>query len=373
MTVIVLLLTHLTYGFNYVFTTLPKDYGPISVSSEIKNLPSLRSQDSIGDCHATSAGFLIDEFNCRKNKVKDCSQVGDEQRASRLDLTRFSITPTDDANQPSSYKSIKPGGWIQSDLDIAMNKLKSVAKESCAPLNIFASNEKEIMSQETKAKIAKVQQLYRENVGETPFDLQCASEEIKKLFPQANDIKKMTSAMTEYSGQQYLSSSTFNNQLLSELQFLYETFYPDKCNLPENRIEMTGQPQSWPPFSNPEKTYTNEEYESKIAELLSAGYPIGVDGICLQDIETTKVNPDDCENGMPLEKKVGKHSFVITGLGKKCTPQGECRHLVKVANTWGEDWQKMNDDGWVDLRNIVLRLPKKISKSSQASVFSWIK
>ncbi len=358
---------------NYVFTPLSKDYSQLTVTKEIKNLPTLRTQDSIGDCHATASAYLIDEFQCRKNKTNDCAKLTLEQRASILDLTRLNVEPSGDKNLPSSYQAISKGGWIQTNLNTVFQRLKSVAKESCAPLDILNANPNDKSNTTTEQKIAKVKLLYEENMDETVYDRQCAADEVKELFPQAKDVKKLADAFIDYSNMNLYDNQKYLQKNINQYVFFYKSFYPESCNESTNRIPLSGQVESWPAPTDNIKVYTNEEYENKIIEILNSGYPIGVDGICCDVTDTVKLNPDECEKNTPEKDKNGFHSFVITGIGKRCNSAGQCRQVVKVSNTWGDDWQKSNDDGWVDLKTIVYRLPKKNHITKQKSIFSWIR
>ena len=52
-------------------------------------------------------------------------------------------------------------------------------------------------------------------------------------------------------------------------------------------------------------------------------------------------NGDECKS---------VHSVVISGYKKVCTKDSKpvCKDVFKIHNSWGAEWQRMNNDGWVD-------------------------
>jgi len=83
----------------------------------------------------------------------------------------------------------------------------------------------------------------------------------------------------------------------------------------------------------------------KIKEILSTGFPVSLQGLCpFFDQTKAKQTKVGCE---------GRHALVISGYRRVCrigcnkNESTCCIDSLKVQNSWGEDWQKKNDDGWV--------------------------
>ena len=47
------------------------------------------------------------------------------------------------------------------------------------------------------------------------------------------------------------------------------------------------------------------------------------------------------------------HALVIEGYRQMCDRKGTCVDSLKVRNSWGDNWQKENNDGWVDAKTLV--------------------
>jgi hypothetical protein len=52
---------------------------------------------------------------------------------------------------------------------------------------------------------------------------------------------------------------------------------------------------------------------------------------------------------------------VITGYKSLCKKEkpSDCRDVLKIQNSWGDDWQKRNDDGWLDAQTLLGDKPIK--------------
>ena len=82
---------------------------------------------------------------------------------------------------------------------------------------------------------------------------------------------------------------------------------------------------------------TLNEINNSILDRLKGNTPVSLSGICLDEVEVVK-DFKNCQN---------RHSVVITGYTEMCNKKNKCYRAFKVHNSWGEDWQKENSDGWV--------------------------
>jgi hypothetical protein len=115
--------------------------------------------------------------------------------------------------------------------------------------------------------------------------------------------------------------------------FLYDILLGG-CN---SRVDIQPfQYNSWPTSDPVNVIYS--EFIKKVTDLLKSNTPI-VSGVCLDE----KLPSDQCKNG---------HSVLITGYRQVCNSnRSNCTDYIKVHNTWGQDWQDKNRDGWIDANN----------------------
>ena len=85
--------------------------------------------------------------------------------------------------------------------------------------------------------------------------------------------------------------------------------------------------------------------QKKVVRVTRVSGPVLGIGLCLQPEFTAKTRKQ-CE---PYG-----HSVVISGYRKVCHGQ-HCKDSLKVINSWGEDWQVSNDNGWLDANNLLDR------------------
>jgi hypothetical protein len=114
----------------------------------------------------------------------------------------------------------------------------------------------------------------------------------------------------------------------------------DQCR--DKPIKLSKNPVSnyfpEPTANGSAKKVSTGELIAKGKEILKGGNPFLVDGICPQ-----------YRNG----KCVEPHSVAVTGYRKVCKSDGSCRDLFKIQNSWGADWQKRNNDGWLDAESFL--------------------
>ncbi len=107
---------------------------------QVTNMPRTRSQDTFGLCVSFVTSTLIDEANCVVNHTPDCANVPDSEKASSLDMARYSQRVNDqDPSDRESYHGLEQGGDMAFSLYNAGFLTESVVKESCAPFDQVVS------------------------------------------------------------------------------------------------------------------------------------------------------------------------------------------------------------------------------------------
>jgi hypothetical protein len=120
-------------------------------------------------------------------------------------------------------------------------------------------------------------------------------------------------------------------------RFLFHTTIGNsKCNdflsLPSDQLPYF---QSYPAKG---QTLSYQQKVQHLKNIVKGGRPANLSGLCLIQGETK------CE---------GSHSVAVTGYRKQCTPKGDCREVLRIQNSWGEEWQKQYNDGWVDAKTLL--------------------
>jgi len=171
----------------------------------------------------------------------------------------------------------------------------------------------------------------------------CLLEQVNKTINSQANIDLIKEALKDKSFGEFLYTLTIGN-----CEFIEFEPKPEVGYFPQNKEEGK-----------------REKLLPKIKEVLATDNPVNIDGVCVLRDEATGV----CK---------GKHSFVISGYKelcpdnkKECSPE-ERRYLVKVHNSWGEDWQKDHNDGWVDAMPIIENINDDKSTIGIATI-SWLK
>ncbi|MNH14364.1 hypothetical protein D3C79_739550 [compost metagenome] len=132
--------------------------------------------------------------------------------------------------------------------------------------------------------------------------------------------------------------------------FLDKLLVPDKCWDGRYQAKLKGDwaLDTWPKKGQLKGVPIPKRYTLGVAvikELLAKKVPVALQ-FCAQPSLTAK-NIKTCN-------KAG-HSVVLTGFRQICDSRQVCRDSFKVHNSWGETWQKLNDDGWIDARKLLDR------------------
>ncbi|MGG1928988.1 hypothetical protein ABFY58_23680 [Enterobacter soli] len=89
-----------------------------------------------------------------------------------------------------------------------------------------------------------------------------------------------------------------------------------------------------------------------IKSVLNDGRPIALSGICMDK----KMRGKSCNNA---------HAVVISGFKTLCDKNNHCLDVLKVVNSWGDAWQRENNDGWLEAK------PLLDSTRYQTATLTW--
>ena len=311
-------------AFVYPYNPLDKSYTDKPGSLvEVQESTPIKSQDGIAFCYGFSATSLLETYRCREMNL-NCSDP--HEALSSFDVTSY---------YGEKNNALIENGEAYSVLKkISETNPRSIAREECIPFSslvhqfvddlggskrIHKRNENKGLnyligkwidykgngktSNDCVACLAK-------DIKTTLGNLKTPDDQIKKAFSTAIDVE----------------------------DFLYKVILPQECLDEQNKAVI-------PPFkveSYPEGTdiATDDMLENKIVDLLKNKIPLEI-GFCNDDAYTP-----NCEDG-------NGHSVALYGIKEVCNKSNECRKMVKIKNSYGKSWMEKNNDGWIDLKELV--------------------
>lgn len=331
------------------FRAIPSDF-KIETKDElvVTNMASIRSQDSLGICYSFVAGTMVDTVRCKLSRV-DCSKLPPEKSASVLDITRYGITSDRDVSVKNAktyfdYRGIYQGG----DPGVLLNRLltmKNHVSEKCAPFDQIV-NKSQSHIENLKLLEGSWERLRGAYSKFKEKEKSCATCAADFASTAIDDIREDFDLKA--SNTQVLKA--FAEQ--SYEKFLDKLLVPEECQNPRKMLRFgSGLVAEYFPKENKSTNYG--ETMEVVKKVLKSDLPLGL-GFCMDEPYQSMSN---CKNG---------HGVVITGYRKFCKTPNNCREAIKVQNSWGLQWQKDNDDGWIDAKNILDR------SGYNTGVISWI-
>lgn len=314
---------------------------------EIPNMPAVKTQDEFGGCRAFSLAVLLQKHTCDKwskyMEGRPCNNPPDKYNLSYFGLMAFTHRSL---NENKTFQPNQKKSRSMYDTATDVSKDPRFILESCKPYYKLV----EAFSTSGQAGIDKKDQFlaYLKKMYETKKAN--TEEEVKDCQQCLTDIFNFTGIEPQYFNlKKALSQENYD-------KFMYSLFF-DGC-----KFSAFAGGFSVKAYPDDSLTVTPEDLKNKIIEGLKKGKPVLHAQICV----FTDVN-NEC---------IGGHSVVVCGYRKVCDKKGNCKELFKVHNSWGEDWQKKNNNGWIDadiLVNSNGRLPNQNSSSkiTSASVI-WL-
>lgn len=309
------------------FVTLkPSDFNISKEVTTIKNLPRQKSQDSLGICYAMSANVVLEHYLCEINK-KDCGNLKPHEEISPLSTVLYTRTdrPGLYPGEVTSHNSLflNEGGVGSIALN-NMARLKVLYADSCFPFDQIVrrhGNDEDSMN----AALKKLEETYRKaKATEASACIECLQKDFNNAFGSNVSSELIKDALQARTFPAFLFNGTFNSQDCEQFVEFNE----------RNKPLVT----TYPGF---EKTATYPEKMTFIKDVLKSGRPLELGGICL--LPAPKGAKYLCE----------AHSVAITGYRKQCADTGECREVVRLQNSWGQEWQDKFQDGWVDAKTLL--------------------
>jgi hypothetical protein len=325
---------------------------------EVPNMPAYKTQDTMGECRAFSMAAIIQKYICDKRKIPDCKNP-----PPKYDLSYFGMMYYTHAEK-GKVNTFNPFGDSFDSMFKILNNYTDNGQlsylNSCNPfsnmIKIFKTN-----------GIVKADDLKKYNdFVEYLKNLYTLWQSYKDKNSEPADSSKVIAYINDMVGLN-LTWTSLKTALMKETfgQYLYSLFFE---SLDPNKCEQISMPtlSDIIAYPNDKTNATPSDIKAKIIEGLKEVPPKPV----LTPLMCTRwIGPNKCHAD-------GGHSMVISGYKKVCEKNNpsECKELFKIHNSWGESWQKENNDGWVDANiytNSILKDKTGIRISSGAVL--WIK
>jgi hypothetical protein len=286
----------------------------------ISNMPAYKTQDDIGDCKAFSLATVVQKYTCDKWKsdIPDCKNPPSDSAISYMGMMAYTNQVPEQSN---SFQPNQKNGRSMSDIinDLSKNGNKLIL-DSCKPFDSLVNN----FSLNGKSGLEKrdiffnyLKKMYENKKSKTEADIadcpECIAEINKNSGLNVNllNLKKA------------LSKDTYD-------KFLYSLFF-DGC-------QMENFPSGFRAAVYPLDSMNVgvSDIKNQIVKGLKQGRPVLFPSLCV-----SQDKGDECK---------GTHSLVVSGYKKVCEfgSTTKCKDVFKLHNSWGADWQKKNNDGWVD-------------------------
>jgi hypothetical protein len=304
---------------DYPYQTLNSSFKDKGELIEIYPNTPAKDQGQIGLCYGFAAASLLEHYRCRELRLS-CTDSKD--MISVLDVTSY---------EQGSEKGLKEGGMPLFILGHISNSEKKIAKEECAPYSSL------LRQVEYQGKSYK-----NEFIG-----WQFLTEGWRKLHYEralSKNSNECTKCMAQNIKCQLSNLKTPMEQIELALKdaeevekFLYKTIIPRRCLDDSQTLEIPDfEVKSFPTFKD---SLESTPLKKKITELLESHTPIQIN-ICVEKNISNKCS--------------AAHSIDLFGIKNVCSEiSKDCKKLVKVKNSYGKDWQTMNNDGWVDLDTLI--------------------
>jgi hypothetical protein len=294
-------------------------------------MPPTMSQDDVGVCYGFSTTALLDHYRCAE-LLKDCSKKS--ELLAPLDVTSFYKKPN-----PNSPKNLEEGGRSSHILDNLKRTYpgdKKLAKEECVNFASLIHTSFVIDKNKTNEKMGwnylmKKWNDFRANTD--PQTKDCVS-------CMANNIKSQMQNLRASNTQIENALNTAN----TVEEFLYKAILPSECLNPSNMLNIPDYKIGVFPKDPPSNTSATALIK-KVESLILNNIPVEM-AICSQE-------PRGGICPLNANREAAGHSITISGVKLICNrDKTECKKMAKVQNSWGQGWQNINNDGWVELTKL---------------------
>lgn len=311
----------------------PKFFSPEPGTEEViipeESLPKVRTQDGTPLCQTFCPTLLTEFHYCKQKGIKNCKALPDSERISPISTLMYrdnvdnkikaSIGSIGNSGNRKSYEVLN---------SISSSSFQTFFSEACAPFDEVTKNFKnnaqafESYRSELELKFRQI----KAKLKETEATVSSCPECLELL----NSINTKFNSKSTFAGIKNALEVDEFNRFLFRILFTQQTGVNENCKeltLPK-RVRAKYFPTSTEPFSTVDQVF------DQAAVQLKNNNPVILSSICF----ARKKANEDCSS----------HCLVMTG--KKTVRDkntNEVIELVKVQNSWGDEWQDSHSGGWV--------------------------
>lgn len=326
-----------------VYELVPLEPGAVpdpATSYVIQNMPRATSQQALGLCYGHSAATVFNYYQCQVDGL-DCSNAPKTELASAFDMSRYS-QEKDPGEFVSSYRfsypEIREGGNPHKALIIGALVVGRVVSQDCVTEEMLFKEKyvptKVMTGAQIKAQLDYLKALENYYNQHTAKAVSCdgcslSEKELAKLKKVYNTDKNAKQAG------KILALPTFG-------AFLSEIVVPRRCIRPSGQTRFRDSEQYKYvifPTLDEDRNYT--AVYGALKRTIAANNPVIV-STCIY----RKPGQKNCSDE-------AKHSLVAYGYGKICKKNGKCHDVLKVMNSWGEEWQETQGKEWFDAKRLL--------------------
>lgn len=307
----------------------------------IDTMPKTRNQGGLPICYAAVSAMLLDEFQCYARNNRNCISVPDDDRPAMADLARLSkfVKDWDERANRDNYVGLKEGGSVYQTLFNTWHT-SSIVPISCMSdsthllkgltLATYTSNDGG-----TQGGLWGRLRQFHETLGGSKLTNEQAAV-LKRDFQLQPSVETIETAFSEKEWSTVLDMLLVPRNCAEDWRVQWS---------PSTKMD---RPKVWPDVDDAksDKTPTYAETVAKIKDLLTKEKrPVAINfcAVIKPGITTIKACADASFG----------HTAVIEGYRQMCNQSGKCIDSLKVRNTWGDDWQAKNNNGWVDAKTLI--------------------
>ncbi|WP_413293385.1 hypothetical protein ACLSU7_18550 [Bdellovibrio sp. HCB185ZH] len=337
---------------------IPNNSYSIEKFQEIKDMPPVLSQDSFGLCYGFSAAAVLNYWNCvaikKTNKDFKCSDMPESQRFSPVAISRYNGEAIDEGMDDSEFEELWQSGSPKKVFDAVAGRMGRAPSESCASLDQFLS----------KATAGGTANGYSETQAQIWLALYESYKNVRKKAkcPTCSSDAYAAGEAEKVAGTFNVDSDKDNAKVLQSFgkdsfaKALNELMYPKKCSDPSQSVELK-LPMTVKSFP-PKNLAKNDGFQimmDQVVKNLDKNIPTVV-MFCSAKNPSKQCDRQFKSVSGSVYPYNENHGAVITGYKKFC-PTGnskeKCYYSVKLQNSYGKQWQKENNDGWIDARSVI--------------------
>lgn len=283
---------------------------------EIQNMPPVKTQNTMGECRAFSLAVLIQKFICENSKNADgskryidCSNPPPDKAISYFGMMAY--TNSVNSNLKTLITNVEYGSTTDSVIYRIEDAGDGFIFENCKPFD----------------KMAAKFSMYNDNGNKKAEDFLNYTKELyqQRAKPNTEQVEnrdvclEKISVMTGFEKKQINLQKALTKKTYDEFLF---TLLFDDCKFRDvsRGFQQIRYPQSY-------ENVSNNDLKAKIIEGLKKGNPVLFPNLHMKKYDET-------------------HSIVISGY-KKIYCDSKYIDAFKIHNSWGIEWQKLNNDGWV--------------------------